>query len=639
MTHICSLKYKLPFPDNTFDLVRMANLALCIPYDQWELVLRQVHRVLMPGGRLELIDDDIYFPYGEESKEFETFVPSQDSKVFWRDDPLEDGNEMKHDDTDDTDSILMNPSVPNISEVACSSPTTFDLPASKVCLVRSRARYALGRRPPLQSPAYVRGLTSVPMHPTPQRVDLGAASSPTSAHLRQYSGSKTMRKSVTAKKDSPSSTTKNWGNPANLHPCPKRTREKAAPLPSIRSITPTFSSGAGYSPTWSLRTVDTSTTSSDTSSIGTTDTSPTASIRSVINKPEWKASAWRRKVSASKNMETLFEKMLIEQYGIHRRPADFLLQVLRTVFDEGNAEEPQARMKKSFHIKLASTPTDSRSYVGRKEKGRHSMDETNGASPTSTRTGSSFKTTEPEKQNVTSTRSGTGQRGQSKESKSSWPRSTKEKEKQLKQEERRSQQARLKRTQAASLFKKKSRLQDPSLSTPVRPTLSAKAAVILGIPYSELSAVTSTSLSSSKLVRPLPCPHSNLSTKAAGRLGIPYSEALSAAASLSVPHVTESFPTTNSESTSSPGPVQHTGLLIWPNSYVPMTVGELEMHACKYIHTLLGCRPALEEFIAKFVDERGNKFVEEEEFKDEIWEYEWYVSISTPGFFPLKSYG
>ncbi|KAI8990596.1 hypothetical protein BD414DRAFT_535882 [Trametes punicea] len=56
------VKYELPFPDDTFDLVRMANLTLCIPMNRWRFVLTQVRRVLKPGGRLELIDDDLFFP-------------------------------------------------------------------------------------------------------------------------------------------------------------------------------------------------------------------------------------------------------------------------------------------------------------------------------------------------------------------------------------------------------------------------------------------------------------------------------------------------------------------------------------------------------------------------------------------------
>ena len=57
-----SVKYPLPFPDNSFDLVRMANLTLCIPINRWKFVLTQVRRVLRPGGRVELIDDEMFFP-------------------------------------------------------------------------------------------------------------------------------------------------------------------------------------------------------------------------------------------------------------------------------------------------------------------------------------------------------------------------------------------------------------------------------------------------------------------------------------------------------------------------------------------------------------------------------------------------
>lgn len=57
-----SVMYALPFPDETFELVRMANLALCIPTHRWGFVLAEVERVLRPGGRLELIDDALFFP-------------------------------------------------------------------------------------------------------------------------------------------------------------------------------------------------------------------------------------------------------------------------------------------------------------------------------------------------------------------------------------------------------------------------------------------------------------------------------------------------------------------------------------------------------------------------------------------------
>jgi len=62
-----SLKQRLPFSNDSFDLVRMSCLALCITSDSWIFVLQEVARVLMVGGRLELIDDLIFFPYGKAS--------------------------------------------------------------------------------------------------------------------------------------------------------------------------------------------------------------------------------------------------------------------------------------------------------------------------------------------------------------------------------------------------------------------------------------------------------------------------------------------------------------------------------------------------------------------------------------------
>lgn len=66
------VKYKLPFPKSMFDLVRIANLSLCIPENRWEHVLREVRRVLSPGGYLELIDDYIHFPYSKNTPQHPT---------------------------------------------------------------------------------------------------------------------------------------------------------------------------------------------------------------------------------------------------------------------------------------------------------------------------------------------------------------------------------------------------------------------------------------------------------------------------------------------------------------------------------------------------------------------------------------
>lgn len=63
----CSVKYQLPFPSDSFGMVRIANAGLSIPQDRWKFVLREVMRVLVPGGRVEIIDDEMVFPYSNGS--------------------------------------------------------------------------------------------------------------------------------------------------------------------------------------------------------------------------------------------------------------------------------------------------------------------------------------------------------------------------------------------------------------------------------------------------------------------------------------------------------------------------------------------------------------------------------------------
>ncbi|KIL01056.1 hypothetical protein PAXRUDRAFT_128521 [Paxillus rubicundulus Ve08.2h10] len=90
------VKYKLPFPKNMFDLVRMANLALCIPHDRWEHVLSEARRVLAQGGRLELIDDYLYFPYSKNPPQ-----PSSRSHISPPSRPSSSSFDVDDDDDDE----------------------------------------------------------------------------------------------------------------------------------------------------------------------------------------------------------------------------------------------------------------------------------------------------------------------------------------------------------------------------------------------------------------------------------------------------------------------------------------------------------------------------------------------------------
>ncbi|RHZ87259.1 hypothetical protein Glove_38g39 [Diversispora epigaea] len=51
----------LPFPDNHFDFVKMSNMNSCLKDYQWDLVLRDLVRVLKPGGYIELMECDMIY--------------------------------------------------------------------------------------------------------------------------------------------------------------------------------------------------------------------------------------------------------------------------------------------------------------------------------------------------------------------------------------------------------------------------------------------------------------------------------------------------------------------------------------------------------------------------------------------------
>jgi SAM-dependent methyltransferase len=73
-----SVTEKLPFPDSSFDYVRLNDAVVVIPRGRWDFVLSEAHRVLRPGGRLELIHDQLCFPFvGPETPVSCTFAPSK----------------------------------------------------------------------------------------------------------------------------------------------------------------------------------------------------------------------------------------------------------------------------------------------------------------------------------------------------------------------------------------------------------------------------------------------------------------------------------------------------------------------------------------------------------------------------------
>lgn len=141
---------------------------------------------------------------------------------------------------------------------------------------------------------------------------------------------------------------------------------------------------------------------------------------------------------------------------------------------------------------------------------------------------------------------------------------------------------------------------------------------------------------------------SGLSAKAADRLGITYS-ALGHATATSKPQ------------TATCGPGQSLGVIVWPDTFIPMTGTELEMHTCRHMHSLLGAKAAIVDFLVKaFPSHSGEaesdpdpnsdtrsirsvatmmstataftapppppqSLVSLQELEDALWDYEWYV--------------
>jgi len=52
----------LPFPNSDFDFVRIQNVGLGVPEDEWQYLIDEVVRILKPGGTFEIIEEDISFP-------------------------------------------------------------------------------------------------------------------------------------------------------------------------------------------------------------------------------------------------------------------------------------------------------------------------------------------------------------------------------------------------------------------------------------------------------------------------------------------------------------------------------------------------------------------------------------------------
>ncbi|KAG6868568.1 hypothetical protein C0993_001015 [Termitomyces sp. T159_Od127] len=481
------LIFPWPLQNNSYDLVRMANLSLSVPYDAWESILSEVHRILRTNGRFELIDDEIFFPYAPQSVLRPTYVTEDD----------DDGASV------DTDSTL---------------------------------------------------------------VSDGDASSP-SKHKQRQSSTST----------------------AELHV----SQQLPPTAPDTNFPTPS-------KPVLTIKPVE------------------------MIQQPH---SDWSAEVASCRNIETLFQHMLHRKFGVHSQPSKFAPEVIQHVF--GNVEKT-----KSYHLKLA--PKDAQREF--------SVFETNG-----------------------SDKREDGAPVTKKSSRSKWFHTGSDKE-----EKKRSKMISKPSTPSPT---------SPALETPIPEGLStkaagrlgvgdmtmtvppenvsAKAAYKLGIPISsehsfdtpsckadtppDTSSDDSDTPSPSPSPSPAPAPASSstppkndrqsiislsaspsdskLSAKAANRLGISYSE-LGEATALAKASTRRPVSSSSTLVAGPIAPVQSPGLIVWPDQFIPMSPEELEMHALKNVHMLLGCKPGLTDYIRTFLGDDGNQMASDENLDQAFWEYE-----------------
>lgn len=50
---------RLPFDDNTFDLINMRFFILALKKEDWDVVLPELHRILKPGGVLQSLESSM----------------------------------------------------------------------------------------------------------------------------------------------------------------------------------------------------------------------------------------------------------------------------------------------------------------------------------------------------------------------------------------------------------------------------------------------------------------------------------------------------------------------------------------------------------------------------------------------------
>ncbi|KAF7307436.1 Methyltransf-25 domain-containing protein [Mycena indigotica] len=592
------LNYALPFGKNTFDLVRMANLGLCVPFDKWDDVLREVHRVLVPGGRVELIDDQTIFPYGdapaEESPEatvshlatptaptVSASTPTPRPRIT-----ADSSTFFDSDSDDDSDESKLDSSMTSSSDSASERSSFTDTASTLVGEASERGSVELKK------------LSSD--FSAPPQLEFEATHRPFSGvdHLI-----------ISIPPPAPLAT-------VEIGPGPM------TPVPHTRA-------GVPNSPPLSAATLD---AISDVSAPPTPSTGPTELA------DEASAGPWSSQKSAARDLERVFQRMLGTHFKVHTRPSEIYHSTLTKVF--ATVDLPAA-----MHLKLAPLDAPSRQDLvhqgvpERRKKNRLSMalPPTKEFEPeTPIPTGLSAKAAERlgiagggpgagpppptlRRQPTKSTLSGTPEESDEDD----FDEDDDDLDDEFFSDSDDDEAPPTRPERGASDWVAPSEWDAPPERTPTLPRMASSSMLASSSSKTITPSISSKTITSSKTIKILAAaPPTHTRNGSAASTASALSTA-SAGSNVSNGAYVESAlgPQKYAEKR-----VQHPGLILWPSTFIPMAPQELEYHSTKHIQTLLGCKPALAQYVAMFTDSAtGKRFLSEEEFEQALWDYESFI--------------
>ncbi|KAH8835631.1 hypothetical protein DL96DRAFT_72503 [Flagelloscypha sp. PMI_526] len=152
------VKYTLPFENDTFDFIRMADLTLTVPLNRWNHLLGECNRVLTVGGRLEIIQDLPLWAYAAAASASSP-APSSASS------------------SDDLSKRSSGTSVSSVFDTEHSRDSIDTLLTEDELLENVEGEKPLSRRPSTRSSSYLRDLPAPTPPPSRALPDLPSESS------------------------------------------------------------------------------------------------------------------------------------------------------------------------------------------------------------------------------------------------------------------------------------------------------------------------------------------------------------------------------------------------------------------------------------------------------------------------------